>query len=58
MTSETAKLLRQMNADKARENIAWWESQRDEHIAKCQYIAAQKCQEEIDLWQQELEDLP
>ena len=53
----TAELRRQMNRDNILENIAWWTGQRDDHQAKGKTIGVRRCQEEIDLWQQELEDL-
>jgi hypothetical protein len=54
--AQTTELLRRLNADEARGNIAWWTNLRNEHAARGEMIAVGKCQEEIDLWTQELED--
>lgn len=52
----TTALKRDLDIQVARENIAWWENLRQEHIRKGQTIAAHKCEEEIGLWQGEIND--
>jgi hypothetical protein len=54
MSDKTTELKRYLDAQEARENIAWWENLRQEHLRKGQTIAARKCEEEIELWQQEI----
>lgn len=54
--SQTTDLLRHMNQAEIQENIAWWTNLREQHRARGQTIAVRKCQEEIDLWKQELAD--
>jgi hypothetical protein len=53
---KTTALKRDLDMQIARENIAWWENLRQEHLRKGQTIAAGKCEEEIGLWQQEIND--
>jgi len=55
--SGTGALLRLLDEGEAVENIAWWTNLRDQHAAKGQQIAARRCQEEINLWEQELSDV-
>lgn len=50
MVDDTAALKRDLDAQLVRENIAWWENLRQEHLRKGQTIAARKCEEEIGLW--------
>lgn len=54
MVDETSALRRALDAQEARDNIAWWENLRQEHLRKGQMIAARKCEEEIGLWQEEI----
>jgi hypothetical protein len=55
--TDAARLRRDLDTQVARENIAWWEAMRQDHLQKGQTIAARKCQEEIGLWRQEIEDI-
>jgi len=52
----TGNLLRYLNREEVKANIAWWRGMRNEHLAKGEADAANRCQEEINLWEQELED--
>jgi hypothetical protein len=54
---KTTALRRDLDIQVARENIAWWEHLRQEHLRKGQTIAARKCEEEIGLWQEEINDV-
>lgn len=56
--TQTTALKRYLDIQVARENIAWWESLRQEHLRKGQTIAARKCEKEISLWQGEINDAP
>ena len=55
-TSQTTGLKRALDIQVARENIAWWEGLREKHLRKGEVIAARRCEEEVGLWQEEIND--